>query len=75
MSLESKQSMAWGAVAWGALAWSAVLIVLGVVALYSGVRFLAILVPAAIFVYFGTAASIFRGHHSGSGPSSGETNR
>jgi len=47
MSAEAKKSMAW----------SAVLIVLGVVALYSDVQLLAILVPAAVFVYYGSKAS------------------
>jgi len=50
MSAELKKSMAW----------SSVLIAFGVAALYSGIGFLVILVPAAILVYYGTAASIFR---------------
>jgi hypothetical protein len=46
MSMESKKS----------IAGSVMLMVLGILALCTGIRFLAILVPAAIFVY-GTAAS------------------
>jgi hypothetical protein len=61
MSIESKKSMAW----------SAVLIVLGILALYTGIRFLAILVPVAVFVYYKTAASTIHHRHSGNRPSSG----
>ena len=50
MSKESKKSMAW----------SAVLIMLGVLAFYSGIRFLLILVPVAILVYYGPALPIFQ---------------
>jgi hypothetical protein len=47
MSTESKKSAAL----------SVVLIAFGVVALFTGSRFLPILVPAAILVYYGTALS------------------
>jgi len=65
MSVELKKSMAW----------SSVLIALGVLALYSGIGVLAILVPAAILVYYGTAASIFHNRSTGRRPFHGGTNR
>ena len=54
MSAESKKSMAL----------SAVFIALGVVALYSSASALAILVPVAIFVYYGTAPSTSQDHRT-----------
>jgi len=50
MSAESKNS----------IAGTALLVCLGVLALCSSISWLAVLVPAATFVYYGTAASLFR---------------
>jgi hypothetical protein len=50
MSVNSKKSMGW----------TAVLILLGLVALFGGEKWLVVLIPAAIFVWYG-AGPIIRG--------------
>jgi hypothetical protein len=49
MSADSKKSMGW----------TAILVVLGVAALYASAKWLAILVPAAVLVWYG-AGSLLR---------------
>ena len=52
--------------------WALLLIVLGVLAFWGGPNLSMILVPAAILIYYGTAATIFPDHHSDR-PSTGGT--
>jgi hypothetical protein len=52
--------------------WASLLIALGILALWGGPRLSMILVPAAILIYYGTAATIFPDRHSDP-PSGGGT--
>ena len=46
MSTESKKSMGW----------TSILIILGVAAMYDGTKSLALLIPAAVLVWYGSSA-------------------
>lgn len=53
MSADSKKSMSW----------TIVLMILGVTALYTGTRWLAILVPAAALIWYGAGPILRRGRN------------
>jgi hypothetical protein len=53
MSANSKKSMGW----------TVVLIVLGLVALFGGVKFLVVLIPAAMMVWYGVGPALRSGRN------------
>jgi hypothetical protein len=53
MSMNSKKSMAW----------TIVLIFLGLIALFGGVRSLVVLIPAAMMVWYGVGPALRRGRN------------
>jgi len=57
------------------MAGSAVLVALGVLAIYSGVWSLAVLLPAAILVYYEWSASLRRSKDHPVGPTAGTAQR
>jgi len=53
MSMNSKKSMAW----------TTVLILLGLVALYGGEKWLAVLIPAAMLIWYGAGPALRSGRN------------
>jgi hypothetical protein len=53
MSITSKKSMAW----------TTVLILFGLLAIFGGAKWLVVLIPAAIFIWFGTGPALRSGRN------------